>query len=638
MSYNKKDLLNLADGWLELESDPGLFSLLLEDMGVVGVQVEEIYDLQRERLVEGGKCLGAIFLFKWIEERRSRRKLIDEEDLFVRDESQVNDIFFAQQMIPNSCATHALISILMNCPSVELGDTLTNLQTHTDKMNPENKGLAIGNCPELAKAHNSHAVPRARRRLERNNVPTTGGRYTGEAFHFVSYVPINGRLFELDGLKRFPIDHGPVPEGVDWTEKLREVITERLGVAKGSEHGHDIRFALMAMVPDERKSLYQRLNMLKINRDIVIKALNQLLELLSKRKAVLEARKQMRQEIKQEIKEELMDDYNDVMEDSDEDIVVISENGSTSEVAKLETDVVQALKDLQQLADLETATKEHILSTSLEELTKRVEAELSAEENVNKVIPKPTNKPLVRVFSRGSSIDSQPPTSPFQSNPLLTAHDYAKSPLIEGLEESSSTSGSLNFDDRDEHPEIEFEGEDSVEHNSGTTSSSRRESPSEIHDEDSRKSEIEEKVDVTPTKKTIDEEFAEEKPQFDPQQTQIDDPHLFSPRDLINLLRTCDKDLHIRQRQYNDEIEKHKKYRVDDGRRVHNYDEFITTFLSMLAERNMLADLVEHSLGKVAQKTKTQDNDVTKTAVKKKQGNKSSSKSKQIRGRPKKKK
>ena len=147
---NKNDLYNLADGWLELESDPGLFTLLLEDMGVVGVQVEEIYDLQREKLVEGRKCLGAIFLFKWIEERRSRRKIFDEEENYVREEDKVNDIFFAQQMIPNSCATHALISILMNCPEVELGPTLANLRAHTDQLDPETKGLAIGNCPELA--------------------------------------------------------------------------------------------------------------------------------------------------------------------------------------------------------------------------------------------------------------------------------------------------------------------------------------------------------------------------------------------------------------------------------------------------------------------------------------------------------
>ena len=66
-------------------------------------------------------------------------------------------------------------------------------------------------------------------------------RYAGEAFHFVSYVPIGGRLFELDGLKRFPIDHGPIPAEVDWTEKLRAVITERLGIATGGEPYHDIR-------------------------------------------------------------------------------------------------------------------------------------------------------------------------------------------------------------------------------------------------------------------------------------------------------------------------------------------------------------------------------------------------------------
>ena len=94
-----------------------------------------------------------------------------------------------------------------------------------------------------------------------------------EAFHFVSYVPIKDRLFELDGLKAYPIDHGeiqhpsinattelsqnitfselkgmtvctkslsrffkrsnagPWGEEEEWTDKARRVIMERIGLA-----------------------------------------------------------------------------------------------------------------------------------------------------------------------------------------------------------------------------------------------------------------------------------------------------------------------------------------------------------------------------------------------------------------------
>lgn len=147
--------------------------------------------------------------------------------------------------MPNSCATHALLSVLLNCPNIHLGTTLSRLKMHTSGMCPENKGWAIGNTPELACAHNSHAMPQAKRRQDKNTGVSTG-RFTGEAFHFVSYVPINGRLFELDGLKPYPMDHGPWKEHEEWTEQFRRVITDRLGMATG-EQLQDIRFNLMAV-------------------------------------------------------------------------------------------------------------------------------------------------------------------------------------------------------------------------------------------------------------------------------------------------------------------------------------------------------------------------------------------------------
>ncbi|KAI3370052.1 hypothetical protein L3Q82_024847, partial [Scortum barcoo] len=221
---------------------------------------------------------GFIFLFKWIEERRSRRKvntLVDETSVI--DEEIVNDMFFAHQLIPNSCATHALLSVLLNCSGVELGTTLSRMKTFTKGFSPESKGYAIGNAPELARAHNSHARPEPRHLPEKQN--GISAVRTMEAFHFVSYVPIKDRLFELDGLKAYPIDHGPWGEEEEWTDKARRVIMERIGLATAGEPYHDIRFNLMAVVPDRRMKYESKLEILKRNRQTVLEGLQKMIRL-----------------------------------------------------------------------------------------------------------------------------------------------------------------------------------------------------------------------------------------------------------------------------------------------------------------------------------------------------------------------
>ncbi|XP_022081127.1 ubiquitin carboxyl-terminal hydrolase BAP1-like [Acanthaster planci] len=260
----------MNEGWLELESDPGLFTLLVEEFGVQGVQVEEIYDLQKP--IEG-PVFGFIFLFKWIEERRARRKVQNNgEEVYLTDAQVTKEMFFAHQKVPNSCATHALLSVLLNCDSIELGSTLSDLKEYTKDFSAENKGFAISNVPELSRIHNSHAHPEPRQIPEKQTgISTTRAR---ETFHFVSYVPINNRLIELDGLKPHPIDHGPWGENEDWTEKFRRVIGERLDNEGGSS---DIRFNLMAVVGDRCQSYEQKLDTLKNNKQIILDALDQLI-------------------------------------------------------------------------------------------------------------------------------------------------------------------------------------------------------------------------------------------------------------------------------------------------------------------------------------------------------------------------
>ena len=64
----------------------------------------------------------------------------------------------------------------------------------------------------------------------------------GEAFHFISYVPYRGQLYELDGLQKGPIELGACTND-NWLAKAQEEIQKRISTHEGSE----IRFVLMSL-------------------------------------------------------------------------------------------------------------------------------------------------------------------------------------------------------------------------------------------------------------------------------------------------------------------------------------------------------------------------------------------------------
>ncbi|XP_064154316.1 ubiquitin carboxyl-terminal hydrolase BAP1 isoform X3 [Anguilla rostrata] len=693
----------------------GLFTLLVEDFGVKGVQVEEIYDLQ-------SKCqspvYGFIFLFKWIEERRSRRKvstLVDETSVI--DDEIVNDMFFAHQLIPNSCATHALLSVLLNCSGVELGATLSRIKEFTKGFSPESKGYAIGNAPELAKAHNSHARPEPRHLPEKQN--GISAVRTMEAFHFVSYVPVKDRLFELDGLKAYPIDHGPWGEEEEWTDKARRVIMERIGLATAGEPYHDIRFNLMAVVPDRRMKYEAKLEILKRNRQTVLEGLQQPPQLIRMTQPELVQDKKPQEASSPEdtppaVKQELDADADPAAAGASEDTPQTDSTDSSSLQSQPQSSaspsgrakalgkqtaplggvppgsapivtpnpIVQRLpafldnhnyakspmQEEEDLAagvgrsrapgpphppysddddDYEDEEEEECMSTGTpvryktkmglkaegvggsegqlsllqpgsitalaEKLKESQKRDLTIPLSVrtegrtggicitapSQPSPTPSNESTDTASEIGSAFNS-PLRSPIRSASATRPSSPVTSHLSKVLfgEEEGRDCQRYHRAVRDLGPAVSSAllhlQEDGVLYALASTGDShtdgRKAAPAEEGGPEARKEQSAAEVKVEESKESAGVRPIKEDPCSKPAGEK------YSPKELLALLKCVEADIANYEVCLKEEVEKRKKYKIDDQRRTHNYDEFICTFISMLAQEGMLASLVEQNI------------------------------------------
>jgi ubiquitin carboxyl-terminal hydrolase L5 len=247
-------------GFCDIESEPACFSVILREMGVRDVTVREVFSMDLDFLLGNitQPIYGFILLFHYRE--------------FGNDDQAKDcpkDVWFANQLpAQNSCATLAMINILMNQSNeadVHIGEHLAQFKDFTKELSPYQRGEAFASFDFVKKIHNSFAkkmdilegdkhlsykVKRAQRIkaqvLSEKAKPTRKGTKSRRAasadtvasddstesvkdneHHYIAFVPVGNEIWKLDGLDRQPTCMGSFDpqRGETWLESVSSTIS-----------------------------------------------------------------------------------------------------------------------------------------------------------------------------------------------------------------------------------------------------------------------------------------------------------------------------------------------------------------------------------------------------------------------------
>jgi ubiquitin carboxyl-terminal hydrolase L5 len=184
------------------------------------------------------------------------------------DHDAAERMFFARQTIQNACGTQALLSVLLNA-DVDIGPHLREFKEFTAPLPPDVRppahtvpfvrmdresreltgcqirGECLSNSELIRAVHNSFA----RASPFADETEKRAATDDDDLYHFIAYAPVDGTLYELDGLREAPISHGPCAGWRELPEKVVPVIERRIGRHPAGE----IRFNLLAMIKDPRE-------------------------------------------------------------------------------------------------------------------------------------------------------------------------------------------------------------------------------------------------------------------------------------------------------------------------------------------------------------------------------------------------
>ena len=248
-------------GWAELENDPEIFTIILQEWGVRDLTVSEIMPIEQMFDLDSQTTIGLIFLSPYIPPTASPP---------TNSILQQSLPWFANQISKFSCGSVALMNIVMNAQHLRLSETLSEFKATTAAMNAKYRGLELDGHAAIRDIHNSFSseldrmvvdvllkeevqkfkqqkaqearkakAPSTKKR-KRVTMPTRRKKKSSQyeeaenGLHFVAYVQANGSVWKMDGMQADPKCLGGIGPDQTWLNVAMEDIQGPLFQAQAS--------------------------------------------------------------------------------------------------------------------------------------------------------------------------------------------------------------------------------------------------------------------------------------------------------------------------------------------------------------------------------------------------------------------
>jgi len=191
--------------WLPLESNPDLLNKYIENIGIstAKCQFVDVFGLEAELVAMVPHPVHAVLLLFPITEVTNKS---DKEELQrIQNNPQTinNQVWFIKQTIANACGTIGVLhSLANNIQHLDLdpNSALAKFLANVHNLTPGERAKSLEEASDLAAAHDETA----------QQGQTAAPSIDEDVWnHFIVFVERGGSIYELDGRKPFPINHGP---------------------------------------------------------------------------------------------------------------------------------------------------------------------------------------------------------------------------------------------------------------------------------------------------------------------------------------------------------------------------------------------------------------------------------------------